>query len=114
MAARTKLSEKVCAPCTARTKPLTTERVGSLLRQVPGWRIARGRLKRTVRFEDFLTLMEFVNELADVAEEMGHHPDFKVSWSRLDLELFTHAIKGLSENDFVLAAKINDLLGERG
>ena len=113
MATRTKLSEKVCKPCTAKTPPLAAERAASLLAQVPGWRIVRGRLRRTVRFEDFLTLMEFVNELAGVAEEMGHHPDFKVSWSRLDLELFTHAIKGLSENDFVLAAKINELLGER-
>lgn len=109
-----RLAERTCKPCTSRTKPLGARQAAALLAQVPGWKIARpGRLRRTVRFEDFLTLIEFVNELADLAEEQAHHPDFRVRYGRLDLELSTHAIGGLSENDFVLAAKINDLLGER-
>lgn len=114
MAARTRLAESHCVPCTSRTKPLPAERAQALARRVPNWRIARGKLRRTVVFEDFVTLIEFVNELADLAEEEGHHPDFKVSWSRLDLELHTHVAGGLTRNDFVLAAKIDDLLGERG
>ena len=112
--ATTKLSDRTCVPCTARTKPLPNERAVALLPRVPGWTLARnGRLRRTVRFEDFISLIEFVNELADLAEEQAHHPDFKVHWTRLDIELFTHAIRGLTENDFILAAKIDDLLGER-
>lgn len=114
MAARTRLADSHCVPCTSRTRPLTAEAARTLAKRVPGWRISRGKLKRSVRFEDFVTLIEFVNELADLAEEEGHHPDFKVSWSRLDLELHTHVARGLTRNDFILAAKIDDLLGERG
>lgn len=110
-----KLSERKCVPCTSRTKPLTKARVAALRAEVPGWALTRsGRLHRTVRFEDFLSLIEFVNEMADLAEEQQHHPDFKVRWTRLDLEIYTHAVRGLTENDFILAAKIDDLLGERG
>jgi 4a-hydroxytetrahydrobiopterin dehydratase len=81
--------------------------------QVPGWRVSRGRLVRHEEFDDFLTLMDFVNDLAAEAESQGHHPDFSVHYNKLDLELWTHAIDGLSENDFIMAAKINELLGDR-
>ena len=112
-----KLHQRRCVPCTGRTRPLTAAQAKALLADVPGWRLARGRLKRTVTFDDFLSAMEFVNEMAAVAEEEQHHPDFRVSWSRLDIEIRTHALDrgkgGLSENDFILAAKINQLLGER-
>ena len=107
------LSERKCVPCTARTKPLSKERAAALLARVPGWRLVRGTLRRTVRFDDFLSLIEFVNEMADLAEEQAHHPDFRVRWTRLDLEISTHAVKGLTDNDFILAAKIDALLGER-
>jgi 4a-hydroxytetrahydrobiopterin dehydratase len=112
MAARKNLADAECVPCTARTRPLSPARAKLLLEEIPGWSLVRGHLRRTVRFEDFPSLMEFVNDMAELAEEEGHHPDFKVSWARLDLELFTHAIGGLSRNDFILAAKINVLLGE--
>lgn len=111
--AASKLAQMTCAPCTAKTPPVKAERAAKLMAQIPQWKLSRGKLRRTIRFEDFLTLMAFVNELAELAEEMQHHPDFKVSFARLDLELHTHSIKGLSLNDFVLAARIDDLLGER-
>ena len=114
MAARMMLSERTCKPCTSRTKPVPPDRARKLLAEIPGWALSRaGVLRRTVRFEDFTVLMAFVNDLAVLAEEQGHHPDFRVRYARLDLELSTHAIDALSENDFILAARINDLLGDR-
>ena len=83
---------------------------------MPGWRLVANdplKIARDLRFKNFARAMQFVDRVAEVAEAEGHHPDFCVSWSRVKLELFTHAIGGLSENDFIMAAKINDL-EERG
>ena len=82
--------------------------------QVPGWGVVDGdplKISRELRFKDFAQAMAFVNRLAEVAEAEGHHPDFCVSWNRVELELVTHAIGGLSDNDFIMAAKINELEG---
>ncbi len=108
----TRLGKKRCKPCEGGTRPLGAARAQKLLAEVPGWRLKGDRIKRSVQFDDFLTLMEFVNDMARCAEEQGHHPDFRVRYARLDIELTTHAIGGLSENDFILAAKIDELLGE--
>ena len=84
--------------------------------EVPGWRLISGELLKIVRelkLKDFAEAMRFVDRVAEVAEAEGHHPDFCVSWSRVRLELFTHAIGGLSENDFIMAAKIDELGRER-
>ncbi len=81
--------------------------------QLPGWRLVSGdplKIVRQLRFKDFAQAMNFVGRVAEVSEAEGHHPDFCVSWNRVKLELFTHTIGGLSENDFILAAKINQLL----
>ena len=108
------LSQKKCVPCTSSTRPLPASRASKLLEQVPGWSLTRrGRLKRKVRFEDFLTLMEFVNDMAQVAEEQQHHPDFSVHHAVLDIEIWTHVAGGLTENDFILAARLNEMLGDR-
>ena len=80
--------------------------------QVPGWRLVqdeRLKIARELRFKDFTGAMEFINRVAELAEAEGHHPDFFVSWNRVKLELVTHAIGGLSENDFIMAAKINQV-----
>ncbi len=80
--------------------------------QVPGWRVVSGdplKIARGLRFKDFAQAIRFVNRVAEVAEAEGHHPDFCVSWNRVQMELFTHAISGLSENDFIMAAKIDEL-----
>jgi 4a-hydroxytetrahydrobiopterin dehydratase len=83
---------------------------------VPGWRLVEGeppRLTRSLKFKDFAPAMEFVNEIAAIAEAEGHHPDIYISWNRVRLELVTHAIHGLSMNDFIMAAKINETEGGR-
>ena len=97
-----------CVPCEAGTPPMESDRARELLAQVPGWELADDKLTRQFRFKDFKAAMAFVNRVADIAEGEGHHPDFYISWNRVRLELTTHAIKGLSDNDFVMAAKINE------
>jgi 4a-hydroxytetrahydrobiopterin dehydratase len=105
-----------CAPCEGGTKAMAPTAAEGYLAQVPGWRLVSSdplKIARDLRFKDFARAMQFVDRVAEVAEAEGHHPDFCVSWSRVKLELFTHAIGGLSENDFIMAAKINEL-EERG
>jgi 4a-hydroxytetrahydrobiopterin dehydratase len=103
------LTAKKCVPCEGGVAALAEGEVCELLPQVPGWRVEGGRLRREMRFRDFVTLMAFVNRVAALAEAEGHHPDFSVHYDRLAFEVWTHAIDGLSENDFVLAAKIEAL-----
>jgi len=93
-------------------KPMTPAVAQPYLDQVAGWQLVEGeplKLARRVKFKDFAQAMVFVDRLAELAEAEGHHPDFCVSWNRVKLELVTHAIGGLSENDFIMAARINEL-----
>lgn len=106
------LLTKHCVPCEGGTQPLERAQAEAYLTTVPDWRIVEGELvkiARDLRFKEFAQAMEFVNRMAELAEAEGHHPDFCVSWNRVNLELVTHAIGGLSENDFIMAAKINEL-----
>ncbi len=91
--------------------PLTRRAVARYLAQVLGWQAERGfkRIVRTFKFKNFVLAIRFVNRVAKLAEAEGHHPDFSISYSRVRIELWTHAVGGLSENDFILAAKINRL-----
>ena len=110
------LAQQHCAPCAGGTKPMAPTAAEGYLAQVPGWRLVSSeplKIARDLRFKNFARAMQFVDRMAEVAEAEGHHPDFCVSWSQVKLELFTHAIGGLSENDFIMAAKINEL-EERG
>jgi len=104
------LNQKKCVPCEGGVPRLEGEALQAMLAQVSGWRLEKDRklLKRFL-FEDFLALMTFVNRVAELAEAEAHHPDFSVHYSVLDFEIWTHAISGLSENDFILAAKIDAL-----
>jgi 4a-hydroxytetrahydrobiopterin dehydratase len=86
------------------------ERARQMLGQVPGWELADSTLTRRFRFKNFKEAMAFVNKVAELAEAEGHHPDIHISYNRVRLDLTTHAIKGLSDNDFIMAAKINRLL----
>ena len=104
------LTQKYCIACEAGTPPMPADEAQTLLAEVPGWDLADHVLSRTFRFKDFQAAMAFVNRVAALAEAEGHHPDIHITWNRVRLELTTHAIKGLSENDFILAAKINELL----
>jgi 4a-hydroxytetrahydrobiopterin dehydratase len=103
------LRTKHCIPCEGGVPRLGPDEVRQLLAQLDGWEVRDGRLRKTYTFRDFRQAMAFLQRLADVAEAEGHHPDFCVHYNRVDLELWTHAIDGLSENDFILAAKIDAL-----
>lgn len=84
-------------------------RAKELLRQAPEWELAESgkKIRREFTFKDFVAAMKFINRVAKIAEKEGHHPDIAVFYNRVELVLWTHAIKGLSLNDFILAAKIN-------
>src|SRR5437764_15460645 len=106
------LANKKCAPCEGGVPKLTPERVRQLLPQVPGWEVARDgrRLARAWRVADFQTGLDFFARVGRLAEDEGHHPDLHLANYRdVTIELTTHAAGGLTENDFVLAAKINGL-----
>lgn len=107
------LSESSCEPCRAGAPPLTDAEVTPLLAQVPQWsvRIDDGvpRLARAYDFPDFRAAMAFAVRVGELAEREGHHPDLHVSWGRVLVETWTHKIRGLHENDFILAAKIDAL-----
>jgi 4a-hydroxytetrahydrobiopterin dehydratase len=82
------------------------------LEQVPGWELAEDNksIVRTFNFQDFLSTISFINAMAYMSEQQGHHPDFSAGYSYCKVRYTTHAIDGLSENDFICAAKINELL----
>lgn len=103
------LSSKKCIPCEAGVAPFTREQAIAMLEEVPTWTLSDDarRISREFAFKDFAGAMAFANQVAAIAESEGHHPDLSVSWGKLRVELSTHAIGGLSENDFILAAKIS-------
>jgi 4a-hydroxytetrahydrobiopterin dehydratase len=103
-------AQKRCAPCEGGTPRMPRTRAEELLATLDGWTLDGERLRRHFRFEDFAAAMRFVNRVADLAEAEGHHPDFTVhDWNLVDVSTWTHAIGGLSENDFILAGKIDRL-----
>lgn len=102
---------KSCVPCRGGTPPLSADRAREYLAAVPGWQLSADatRISRELTFKDFREAMAFVNRAADVAEAEQHHPDIAIHWNRVTLELWTHSIGGLHENDFVVAAKLDSL-----
>jgi len=104
------LSSKTCVPCRGGVPPLRGEEIRPLLEQVPGWRVVdEHHLEREYAFSDFLTALDFVNRVGSIAEEQGHHPDLELSWGKAGVKIWTHKINGLTESDFILAAKIDDV-----
>jgi 4a-hydroxytetrahydrobiopterin dehydratase len=104
------LAEKKCVPCEGGTPPLTEEKARAPLAELKeGWELQQGELVRQFKFRDFREAMAFVNKVAEIAEAEHHHPDIAISYNRVRLTLFTHAIKGLSDNDFIVAAKVAQL-----
>jgi 4a-hydroxytetrahydrobiopterin dehydratase len=103
------LAGKHCRPCEGETPRLTDAEAAGLHVDVPEWTLADARLRRRFVFGDFAHAMDFVARMAALAEREGHHPDFAVHYRQVDVEIWTHAIGGLSENDFILAAKIDML-----
>ena len=104
-----KLSEQKCIPCEGNTPVLSEAEIAEHLKELRGW-IRFGKLiGKQFTFRTFPMAMNFVNAVADIAEKEGHHPDITISYNRVNIELWTHAIGGLSQNDFILAAKIDEL-----
>lgn len=101
------LNEQRCTPCEIGTRPMTPERARTLLRAIPQWSLKDYAIERSFVFKDFKAAIAFVNRVADLAEEQQHHPDIYISYNKVRLELYTHKIGGLSQNDFILAAKID-------
>jgi 4a-hydroxytetrahydrobiopterin dehydratase len=106
------LTSKTCVPCRGGIPPLTADEARAYAAATPEWTLAEEgtRLFRRFEFRDFAAAMEFVNRVADLAEQEGHHPDIAIHWNRVELTLWTHKIGGLHENDFILGAKIDRLL----
>jgi 4a-hydroxytetrahydrobiopterin dehydratase len=102
------LADQKCVACSSDTPPLTAEEIAPLLAQLEGWEVDdAGHLRKTYKVKNFVAAVDLVNAMTPVAEAEGHHPDLHVSWGKVGVELWTHAINGLSESDFVMAAKID-------
>lgn len=107
----TDLDQKRCVPCEGGVPPLTAEKIKSLLAQLAGWQLtAAGKeIMREFKFKNYYHTMAFVNAVAWIAQQENHHPDLEVGYNYCRVRYSTHAIGGLSENDFICAAKINNL-----
>ena len=104
------LAEKRCVPCRGGVSPLRGEALIPYARELAFWQIIdEHHIRKTFLFPDFKAALEFVNRAGAVAEEQGHHPDILLAWGKTDFTIYTHKIDGLTESDFVLAAKIDRL-----
>ena len=102
------LAEKTCLPCRGGTPPLTAREVKPLLEQLHEWKvISNHHLEKTFAFSDFKTALDCVNLIGEISEAQDHHPDIYLAWGKVRVDIWTHKINGLSESDFVLAAKID-------
>lgn len=106
----TSLADQRCIPCRGGVPPLAGEALEALHKQVPLWSVVDSHhLHRQFRFPDFKQALEFVNRVGALAEQQGHHPDILLAWGKAEVTLWTHKIDGLTESDFVMAAKIDRL-----
>jgi 4a-hydroxytetrahydrobiopterin dehydratase len=105
------LATKQCIPCKGGIPPLSRAEAEAYLKDTPGWQLSLDatRIQRNFKVKNFITALSLVNRIADLAEREGHHPDIGFGWGYCDVTLYTHKIKGLHENDFIMAAKINQL-----
>jgi 4a-hydroxytetrahydrobiopterin dehydratase len=105
------LDAKTCTPCRGGIPPLDRPAAEALLAQAPGWKLDQDatRITRRFTFPDFAAAQTFVNRVGDIAESEGHHPDITYGWGYAEIVFYTHKIKGLHENDFIMAAKVNTI-----
>tara|TARA_B100000989_G_C19483324_1_gene446209 strand:- start:89 stop:433 length:345 start_codon:yes stop_codon:yes gene_type:complete len=108
------LTKKKCMPCEGGVLPFDISEIHKYQKKVDGWEIIKGEqeiffLSKKFKFENFLKSQDFVNDVGKISEEEGHHPDILFGWGYAEIKVTTHAIKGLSENDFILAAKIDKI-----
>jgi len=106
----TDLTKRHCMPCHGGVPPLGADEILPLAKQVPEWEVvSQHHLCRGFAFADFAGALRFVNRVGEVAETEGHHPDIYLAWGKVRIELWTHQVDGLTESDFILAAKIDAL-----
>lgn len=105
------LAQKECVPCKGGVPPLEGRELRALQEELDaGWQVVEEHhLEKTFDFEDFVGALEFVNRVGELAEEQGHHPDLFLTWGEARVQIWTHKIDGLTESDFILAAKIEEL-----
>ena len=103
------LTSQKCKPCEGVVAPLTVDAATALLRQLDGWHLLEKQINKTYSFKNYYQTMAFVNAVAWVSHREDHHPDMTVGYNSCDITYTTHAIGGLSENDFICAAKIDQL-----
>jgi len=104
------LADKKCIPCTGGVPPLKGDELRRFSAQLSGWKVVEEHhLEKAFVFPDFRKALDFVNRVGGEAEEQGHHPDLTLSWGKVGVSIFTHKIDGLTESDFILAAKIDRL-----
>jgi 4a-hydroxytetrahydrobiopterin dehydratase len=109
----TSLADKTCVPCRGGVPSLKGSQLAEMRKQLPdpsAWNIVNEHhLVRTYKFPDFKTALDFVNRVGFLAEQQGHHPDLLLAWGKVEVTTWTHAVDGLTESDFILAAKIDQL-----
>ena len=106
----TELATKTCVPCRGGTPPLQGTELENLRMQVPDWKVVdEHHILREFKFRNFREALAFVNRVGELAEEQGHHPDIFLAWGKVQVTLWTHKIDGLTESDFIMAAKIDRL-----
>ena len=107
----TSLADKTCVPCRGGTPALKGSALSDFRQQVPEWQVVdEHHLIRAYKFPDFRSALAFVNKVGELAEQQGHHPDILLAWGKVEITIWTHAVNGLTESDFILAAKIQRLL----
>lgn len=108
------LKEKTCKPCEGGVSPLSSEQIQTLLKDIPGWQLETDKtgpsIYKRVDFKNYYQVMAFVNAIAWMAHQENHHPNLMVAYNYCTVRYSTHSIGGLSENDFICAAKVNALL----
>ena len=106
-----KLAEKECAPCKGGVTPLKGAALQELASQLDGWQVVNEHhLAKTHKFLEFAQALAFVNRVGELAERIGHHPDLFLAWGKVGVEIWTHKIDGLTESDFIFAAKVDALM----
>lgn len=106
----TELAEKNCVPCRGGVPALKGPELAALAGQLPEWKVVdEHHISRSFKFKNFREALDFLNRVGELAEQQGHHPDLFLIWGRVDVTTWTHKVDGLTESDFILAAKINRL-----